>query len=530
MKANSVSAGFSIAFAVVLATLSAAGCISKANAVPQLPTGFELQFVVGEPFTGQPVGSARLPDGRVLLIERPTGVVRLAAVGATSSVAIATIPNVNGVHLERGLLGVTVDPEWPTRPYLYFLFNSTFADQRILMFTASGALTDPASTALTLQSPYLLMTGISDVNGIHNAGTLRFGPDGMLYVSLGDDGLSCPAQVLDEVLGGMLRLDVSSFPGVGSGPPPRLDLAPIDNPFFGSGTDASLRYAWGLRNPFRFTVDAPTGDVIIADVGSSFFEEINIIPAATGGGQNFGWPKREGFQEIFCCELCVPGGAFTDPDHVFAHLFGVTSLVTGPVLRNTGTGASSFPTSYEGDLLYFEVFSGAVQRLRHVGGSWALAPPALGQPDSANWATGITGVTDVQLGPEGTLDLVVLGITDIPRGFYRIVRTAATAVPEATPVVDAPEIRVFPNPARVGAELVITTETGRGAVADILIRDVRGRIVRRLLGNANLPLEGRAEFRWNGTDASGQFVAPGIYFAESTGSPSHGSARFVLLR
>src|SRR5262249_53360943 len=150
---------------------------------------FAVQNVVGEPFASDPVGFAFLPDGRFLLIEKDSGNVRLAAAGASSSIVIATIPNLK-IDPERGLLGIAVDPEWPARPYIYFHSTQTDTNIHIAMYTAVGDLTDPHSTNLELGSPFELLNDISDLFVNHNGGTLRFGPDRDLYVSLGDDARS----------------------------------------------------------------------------------------------------------------------------------------------------------------------------------------------------------------------------------------------------------------------------------------------------------------------------------------------------
>src|SRR2546426_328002 len=112
---------------------------------------------------------------------------------------------------EQGLLGVAVDPEWPTRPYVYFEATQATSIARVTMYTASGDLTDPSSANLQLGNPFVLLGDIPDLQGFHQGGTLRFGVDRRLYVSLGDDGSPCEAQDLTVLTGKILRLDVSSM-------------------------------------------------------------------------------------------------------------------------------------------------------------------------------------------------------------------------------------------------------------------------------------------------------------------------------
>ena len=216
-----------LAFLVLPATARAQGEI--------LPQGFELQPVITDVFEpGRPVGFAELPDGRFLVIERNTGFVRLHAVGSAVAPVIHTVPDVS-IEAERGLLGIAIDPGWPARPYVYVYYTyftkATGNLGRLRLYTATGDLADPLSSTLALGNPFDLLTDLPDDSEIHNGGTLRFGPDGMLYLSLGDDGDACNAQDLTTLAGGILRLDVSGMPEVGPGPPDKADLVAAGNPF-----------------------------------------------------------------------------------------------------------------------------------------------------------------------------------------------------------------------------------------------------------------------------------------------------------
>lgn len=481
-----------------------AATIEPCRAAQLVPAGFATELVVGAPFSGEPVGFTILPDGRRILIERATGVVRLAEPGSTSSAPIATIPGVEGVHPERGLLAVAADLDWPKRPYLYFYYNHTSSKIFLTMYTASGDLSDDESLDLSLSSPFHLLTDIPDVNGIHNGGSLRFGPDGMLYVSIGDDGQSCPAQDLSSLLGSILRLDVSDMPGIGTGPPPKSEITPPDNPFPGPNDNARLRFAWGLRNPFRFTIDSMTGDLSIGDVGSSHWEEINHLDVPEEAGANFGWPQMEGNQEIFCCGDCGDGNTFTAPVAVMQHPVGVISIIGGPVLRTKPLSPISFPASYEGNMMFFEIYSGVMRRLVEVGGVWQAAPPVPAQPDSVNWGTGHFGVCDAQMGSDGALYFLCLGINDVPRGLYRVVKAPATSIPEIT----APPLTicsVSPNPIRASQGATFRIGALPSGTFRISLKNIEGRVVRTLAATSH------GEVFWDGRVESGQYAAPGIY-------------------
>jgi glucose/arabinose dehydrogenase len=176
---------------------------------------------------------------------------------------------------------------------------------------------DPASaeTILTVQQPY----------ANHNGGHLAFGPDGYLYIAFGDGGSQGDpqnnAQNLSSLLGKILRIDVS-----GEGPGYTI---PVDNPFAMDSDAAPEIWAYGLRNPWRFSFDMTTGDLFIADVGGSAFEEVNFEPADAAGGLNYGWKAWEGFQSTGM--LADPGNAVA-PIATYDHGQGV-SISGGHVYR-----------------------------------------------------------------------------------------------------------------------------------------------------------------------------------------------------
>ncbi len=225
---------------------------------------------------------------------------------------------------ERGLLAMTVHPDYATNGFAYIYYTSrdwdggggiNAGDIVIERYTRDGGnpdLLDPASSQIILVVPH------SDTN--HNGGDLNFGADGFLYITLGDGGGGCDStahsgQDVNQLLGKMLRIDVDgadAFPG----DPLKNYAIPASNPLVGV---AGLDEIWvlGLRNPFRFNFDRLTGDILIGDVGQDDWEEVNHLPAGTvapGAPVNFGWPCREGFVASGCAnppQGC--GASFTDP-------------------------------------------------------------------------------------------------------------------------------------------------------------------------------------------------------------------------
>ncbi|MFN8179791.1 MAG: PQQ-dependent sugar dehydrogenase [bacterium] len=490
-----------------------------------LPTGFALESVIGPPFGGEPISFTFLPDGRTLLIEKETGNVRLAAVGRNTSVVIYTVPNVS-TQIERGLLGVAVDPNWPTRPYIYLSYTRTDSLSILALYRASGDLTTPTSTNLTLGSPYIVVE-TPDVNPYHNAGTIRFGNDGRLYLTWGDDGIPCQAQDLTVLNGKMLRLDVSRIPRSGGGPPSKGFITPPDNPFVGNpNLNARLVYAWGLRNPFRFAFDRLTGVLYIGEVGEEAYEEIDRI-APGGGGPNFGWPILEGPAPAGLGLTCGQSNTFTAPMYWYAHdpILDV-AVIGGPLYRSVPSSPISFPASYDGSYFLLDWGLQWMKRLVLVGGVWQVAPPVPGQPSADHWAEGFHFYTDLQEGPDGALYLA----NQSPGGLYRIKHTSAgLAAPLPTAPVASFDVRARPNPSTAGQGVEFSWSAPRAGRVEVTVFDAAGREVARLSGAEDDQSHG--VLTWSGRDAHGVAVPAGVYFYRVRGSDGASAAgRVTLLR
>ncbi len=380
---------------IALASSTAFGQVS-------VPTGFTSQSQVNT--LSGPVSMAFLPDGRLFIIEQVNRHVKLWT-GSGLPITVATVPHVR-IGGESGLLGIAIDPRWPAKPYLYLHYNYyQYPDSavRVSRFTCSGdlAFTGNGVIAIDSDNRYDVITANRDAARFHNGGTLRFGPDGMLYASFGDDGDPCAAQDTTNLNGKILRLDIANLPDGFGGPAALALITPADNPFSTHpSATARLVYALGLRNPFRFHIDRLTGDMFVADVGEDDWEEIDYIPAGGGGGLDFGWPWREGFQPLSSCV----GGAmmgFTDPIWAYDHNLGRVAISAGLYRRNGG--AAEFPIEYEGDYFFADYTSGDVFRLQRVAGTWQIAPPVAGQPSGTPWGTGFRQVADWTVGPDGAL-------------------------------------------------------------------------------------------------------------------------------
>jgi hypothetical protein len=459
------------------------------------------EAVATPPFSGSPIGFAFLPDGRILLIEKQ-GRVRIVPVGSLISTSILLVPNVDSLGGEEGLLGLAVDPDWPTRPYVYFCYTRTDSVTCVTMYTASGQLTNPTSTNLVLADPFHLLTDIPNIDDEHNAGTLRFGPDGMLFLSLGDDKNSCEGpQSLHILSGKILRLDVSQMPGVGTGPPPKADITPPDNPFPGPNENEKLVWAWGLRNPYRFTIDPSTNDLFIGDVGRDAFEELDRSDWKSGGGENYGWPELEALAPTgFPCDSV---NVWTDPIFAYPHGDALPHvIIAGPRYRVDGGAPDAYPAVYDGSVFVLEFYHGWISRLVEGAGGWEIAAPVPGQPTGAHWAEGLDNSSDFQQGPDGSLYFCHVFLE--PRGIYRIRWTHATGV-AAAPALGS-RLRVVPNPVRAGRAATIRWDLAEGAMRSLTIVDVAGRTVSALRETAS------GGVVWDARGRDGRPLPAGVYF------------------
>jgi glucose/arabinose dehydrogenase len=192
---------------------------------------------------------------------------------------------------ERGLLGLAFHPDYASNRYFFVYYTANAGDGDIVVAryqapTASSNTADPGSARV-------LLTIEHSAYGNHNGGGTAFGPDGYLYVSVGDGGGGGDplgsGQNLGTLLGKVLRLDVD-VPG---DPAPHYEIPP-DNPFVGTVGVREEIWAWGLRNPWRIAFDRATGDLFIGDVGQGNREEVNFQVAGSPGGVNYGWSRMEG--------------------------------------------------------------------------------------------------------------------------------------------------------------------------------------------------------------------------------------------
>jgi len=317
--------------------------------VSALPPGFAVEVVVGA--AAFPSAFAFAPDGsRLYYTERFTGQIRVydVAAGALLPAPFATVPAFTDGADERGLLGIAVDPGFPSEPFVYVFHHVAPDAARITRFTDIGNL-GTAPTAIWDAIP---------AARIHNGGYIGFGPDGKLYVTVGETGVASHAQNPGVVPGKLHRIN-------------RDGTVPPDNPFPGSSI-----WSLGLRNSFGFSFHPVTGSLFLSEPGPTTNDEINRIVE----GQNYGWPTQLG---------CT-GDPASDPLLVFPRV----TTPNGSVIF----ASNRYPAEYLHTLLFGEWNTGRIQR-----------SVLLGSPDTAALAATTflelpgDNLLDLKLGPDGLL-------------------------------------------------------------------------------------------------------------------------------
>jgi glucose/arabinose dehydrogenase len=359
------------------------GTLTVRAAAATLPSGFtETQVASG---LASPTAMALAPDGR-LFVCLQGGSLRVIKNGVLLPTPFATF-SVNSSG-ERGLLGVAFDPDFPVDPYVYVYYTTSTSPihNRVSRLTADGDVAMAGSELILLDLDNLT----SATN--HNGGAMHFGPDGRLYVAVGENATPSNAQTLGNLLGKVLRIGKDG-------------AIPTDNPFYSSATGKNRAiWALGLRNPFTFTFQADTGRMFIDDVGQDTREEIDDGVA----GSNYGWPDSE--------------GPTSNPSHrgpIFSYTHGSTGTtgcaITGGAFYNPAT--ATFPADYAGDYFFADYCSGWIRRIDPV-----QSPVA-----ATAFASGLSSAVDLQVSPAGDLYYLARGSGSSSGVVYKVSYTASQA-------------------------------------------------------------------------------------------------------
>ncbi len=312
-------------------------------------------------------------DPRLFIVEQP-GRIRIVASGQLRDTPFLDIDDRVQSGGERGLLGMAFHPDYATNGFLYVSYTDSTGDSRIERYAVTGDpnVADPGSGKLIL--------AVDQPFSNHNGGQISFGPDGMLYIGLGDGGSGGDPQGHGQnratLLGALLRIDVDG------GDP---YATPPDNPFVGDPDARGEIWGYGLRNPWRFAFDVEGGDVYIADVGQSSWEEVHVL-AADSGGANYGWNVMEGMH-CYRANSCDMSGLVM-PVVEYDHGDGC-SVTGGFVYRG-----SAIP-ELRGHYFYSDYCSGFLRSFRFASGTAA---------DQQEWDVGSLGsVLSFGQGADGEL-------------------------------------------------------------------------------------------------------------------------------
>jgi glucose/arabinose dehydrogenase len=333
-----------------------------------LPAGFSETQISG---LSSPTAFAVAPDGRLFVCQQggQLRVIKNGTLLATPFLTVAVDP-----AGERGLLGVAFDPNFQQNQfvYIYYTTSSSPRHNRVSRFMANGDVAVAGSELVILD-----LENLSSATN-HNGGAIHFGPDGKLYVAVGDNANGANSQTLNNRLGKMLRINSDgSIPG--------------DNPFFNTATGLNRSiWALGLRNPFTFAFQPGSTRMFINDVGQNTWEEINDGIAAS----NYGWPSTEG---------STSNPAFRSPLLSYGHGNGPTTgcAIAGGAFYNPSV--VQFPSSFIGKYFFADLCSGWIR----------LMDPATNTAEG--FATGISQPVDIKVSSDGSLYYLARGSSSIFR-------------------------------------------------------------------------------------------------------------------
>jgi len=302
----------------------------------------------------QPVDIVHAGDasGRLFIVER-VGRIRIVKNRSLLPAPFLDIGGKISTAGEQGLLGVAFPPGYTAKGYFYVSYTDKAGATVVARYftTADPDVADPGSEQILLTAPHPTAN--------HYAGHIAFSPsDGHLYVAVGDGGYANDpygyGQNTNTLLGKILRIDAES--GV------QPYAIPATNPYAQTAGYRPEIWALGLRNPWRFAFDRATADLYIADVGQALWEEVDCQPAASPGGENYGWNIMEGMH-CFKSETCDPTG-LTLPVVEYPHPAGCASITGGVVYRGV-----RFP-AMRGVYFYADYCSGNIWGLKRDGADW----------------------------------------------------------------------------------------------------------------------------------------------------------------
>lgn len=379
-----------------------------------------------------PVEIKTAGDDRLFVVEQGGIIKILNADGTVNPTPFLNVSGIISSGGERGLLGLAFAPDYETTGRFYVNYTNSSGDTVISRYTVSSnpdVANPTGEPLLTIDQPF----------GNHNGGCINFGPDGYLWISMGDGGSGGDpnnyAQNTNTLLGKMLRIDVS-----GSG-----YTSPADNPFVGTEGEDEI-WSYGLRNAWKFSFDRETGDVWIADVGQNQIEEINKA-ASTESGLNYGWRCYEG-DDSYNTSGCAAPETMTFPIATYSHAGGGCSITGGYVYRG------STYTNLVGKYFFADFCSGEIGWVDEAGNLEILT-------DTNNSFTTFGQDTSGQLYAAGS-----------GRVFKIVGETMGVTDQNST------EISIYPNPTNQFVNIISNQK-----VDEVSVYSVEGKLLQTLKGN-----------------------------------------------
>lgn len=406
----------------------------------------------------RPVNIKHAGDDRLFVVEQQGFISIINSNGTVNTTPFLDIDtrvtNIGGIGDERGLLGLAFHPDYNTNGYFYVNYTDLSGNSVISRFTRNA--TNPSIADSTSE---LIILTYNQPFSNHNGGDLNFGADGYLYIASGDGGSGGDpqdnAQDTSNLLGNILRIDINT---ASAG---QNYSIPTDNPFIGNSTVREEIWAYGLRNPWKFSFDRMNGDIWIGDVGQGDYEEINMA-SSIAGGLNYGWRCYEG-SSTFNLLDCPYSNTLTFPVSEYGHFDGEFKCSITGGYRYRGSTYSDF----EGLYFFADYCSGEIGYLEYntTNSTWNTTL----EDFSGNWSA---------FGEDIDGEIYISDLTS--GNIYRLTDALLN-----TNDFDLSPISIYPNPAK--NEININFSNDNSLIASkILIYSLQGKVAKIIDRNSEL--------------------------------------------
>jgi len=396
-----------------------------------------------------PLGLENAGDSRLFVLERAGTIQLLDASGTANATPFLDISSLVSTSGEGGLVGLAFHPDYQTNGFFFIQYTNNNGDSQIVRYSVSGSNPDVADPSSAL--PILL---IEQPFPTHNGSTLTFGPDGFLFIGSGDGGSGGDpgdrAQDLSELLGKILRIDIDNSSG-------GLNYSiPGDNPFVNVSGVREEIWAYGLRNPWKFSIEEINNDIWIADVGQGEVEEINR-QNVSDGGLNYGWRCYEG-SEPFNTDDCPDPGTLIFPFHEYSSGPGSSECSVSGGIVYRGTEFNGFQGLY----FYADFCSGLIGSIDSDGNVI----------EHGNFSSGLVG-----FGEDLDKNLYVISISQ--GSIFKIINVDL-GVNDNTRL----DLTLVPNPSSQYINLLVENDN----IATLNILDMKGALLysREHIGQSNM--------------------------------------------